>query len=311
MILRIATSLGLFLGSMAVGYVLGRRGWLNELRASRIVRWLVTGPSPVILCLSFWRMDLRSFEPWVLPLIGCLVSVSTLIPAYWIAQRMRMAPAQTGSFLNCAVFSNVGFLGAFTAFALWGEAAYALCAVYFIFFTPLFYTLGFTLASRFGQGRSQAGLGKAFHPELRLYPFLGMAAGAALSLSGIPRPPVFEQVNGVLIPLETGLYLMSIGSQVHLTSPRLFLRPCLAMAGIKFIYSPLVALALLELFQIRGFTRTIVLLEAATPVGVSPLVLPLLFGLDRRLTNALWLSTTFWSLPYLALLLPVLWHARL
>jgi hypothetical protein len=48
------------------------------------------------------------------------------------------------------------------------------------------------------------------------------------------------------------------------------------------------------------------LLQASTPVAVSALVLPLIFGLDRRLSNALWLWTTVWSIPWFLLLLPLL-----
>ena len=79
---------------------------------------------------------------------------------------------------------------------------------------------------------------------------------------------------------------------------------CWAMTGIKFLYTPLIAWALLALFHIHGLPRTIVLLQASTPVAVSPLVLPLLFGLDRKLTNALWLWTTLAAIPWFMALLP-------
>ncbi|MBI3010864.1 MAG: hypothetical protein HYY57_07765 [Candidatus Omnitrophica bacterium] len=52
--------------------------------------------------------------------------------------------------------------------------------------------------------------------------------------------------------------------------------------------------------------RSVILLEASMPVAVSPLVLPLLFGLDRSMANALWLWTTILCVLYLLLLLPLL-----
>ena len=81
----------------------------------------------------------------------------------------------------------------------------------------------------------------------------------------------------MLIPTDTALYLIAIGSQITFELPRPLLRPCLAMSGIKFLYTPLVAWALVSLVHIQGLPRFVVLLEAATPVAVSPLVLPLLF----------------------------------
>jgi len=41
-------------------------------------------------------------------------------------------------------------------------------------------------------------------------------------------------------------------------------------------------------------------------VAVSPMVLPLLFGLDRKLANALWLFTTLIAIPWLLLVIPIL-----
>jgi len=279
---------------------------MPEARASRVVRFLVRGPGPVILCLLFWGMNLRRVEPWLLPLLGLLVASSTLLPATLFAKRAKLSGPHTGSFLACAMFSNIGYLGAFSAFALFGETAYGLCMLYLLFFTPCFYTVGFWIGARYGGAKAPVGLGAAFTDELRLYPFAGMLVGLLLNLTGLPRPLPFEWLNALLIPLDTALILTAIGSQLTLESPLPWLRPCVAMSGIKFLYTPVVAWVLLNLFDLRGLSRTIVLLQASMPVGVSPLMLALLFGLDRRLANALWVWTTLLAIPWLLVLIPLL-----
>jgi predicted permease len=281
---------------------------MPEDRASRLVRFLVRGPGPVILCLLFWGMNLRSLAPWLLPLLGALIACSTLLPAALFARWGKLSGPQTGSFLACAVFSNLGYLGAFIAFALFGETAYGLGMLYLMFFTPCFYTLGFWIGSRYGGTTRPTGMGAAFTDELRLYPFVGMLVGLTLSLLGVPRPAPFERLNGILIPVDTALLSMAIGSQLTCEPPLPWLRPCLAMSAIKFFYAPLVAWGLLNLFGFEGLTRTVVLLQASMPVGVSPLMLPLLFRLDRRLANALWLWTTLLVIPWLLVLIPLLPH---
>lgn len=306
MVWRLSFSLALFLGSLTLGWWLHRRGAMPEARASRIVRFLVKGPSPLVLCLLFWRMDLSHLEPWLLPFLGTVISASTLLPAALYARRARLPGSQTGSFLACAFFSNVGYLGAFTAFALYGEAAYGLCMLYLVFFTPCFYTLGFWIGARYGRAKAPSAMARAFNDELRIYPFAGMLAGIVLNLVDISRPQPLEWLNHVLIPLDTALYLTAIGSQLRLDSPRPHLAPCLMMSGIKFLYTPLVAWLLVTACGLQGLPRFVVLLEASTPVAVSPMVLPLLFGLDRRLANALWLFTTVASLPWLLLVIPFL-----
>ena len=219
-----------------------------------------------------------------------------------------MPRPQAGSFLTCALFSNLGYLGAFTAFALFGEPGYALCMLYLVFFTPSFYTLGFAIASRYGRSGAASALADASDRELRVYPFAGMLAGALLSLTGVPRPLWLAQLNHLLIPLSTAVYLVAVGSQVTPASPRPWLRPCLVMSGIKFLYTPLIAWLFASAVHLHGLPRLIVLLQASTPVAVSPLVLPLFFGLDRKLSNALWLFTTLAAIPWLALIIPVLQH---
>ena len=291
---------------MALGWWLHRRSILTEVRASALVGWLVKVPSPIVLCLSFWRMDLRRADPWLLPLVGLLISAATFVPSLLYARSARLSGPQTGSFLTCAFFSNVGYFGAFIAFALFGEAGYGLCMLYLVFFTPSFYTLGFWISRWYGGSTSPSGLGEAFQDDLRLYPFVGMLLGTLLSLARVPRPWPFEWLNDALIPLNTFLYLAAIGSQVSCESPLPWLQPCLAMSGIKFLYTPVVAWLLLNLFNIHGMARMAVLIQAATPVAVSPLVLPMLFGLDRKLSNALWFFTTLAAIPWFTLMLPFL-----
>lgn len=304
--LRLGLGLSLFLGSLTLGWWLQHRGRLSEAQASRLVRFLVMVPSPVVLCLLFWQMDLGHWEPWLLPLLGLLISSSTLLPAALFAKQTKLSEPETGSFLTCAFFSNVGYLGAFTAFALFGEPAYGLCVLYMLYFTPAFYTWGFWTAARYGRAGKPSGLSTAFKEELRLIPFLGMLVGIALNLAHVPRPVPLEWLNHALIPLSTALYLTAIGSQITFESPRPWLRPCLAMSGIKFLYSPLIAWVLVSLFHIQGLARIVVLIEASTPVAVSPLVLPLLFGLDRKLANAVWLWTTGLAIPWFLVLIPIL-----
>ena len=300
----VVSGIGLFVAALTLGWWGRRRGWLDEVRASRLVRWIVIGPSPVVLCLSFWAMDLRTPGPWLLPLLGLAISASTLIPAYLYARRTRLPDPQTGSFLTCAFFSNLGYLGAFTAFALHGEVAYGLCVLYFVFFTPSFYTWGFWAGARYGQEAQVTG--EPVGRRLRLVPFVGMALGAVLSMLRVPRPELLGWLNHVLIPVDTGVYLMAIGSQLTFASPRPWLGASLAMCGIKFLYTPAVAWCLASLAGLQGLPRWVVLLEASMPVAVSPLALPMLFGLDRRLSNALWVFTTAVSVPWLLTVIPFL-----
>ena len=302
---RLLSGLGLFVASLASGWWCGRRGWLPEPRAAAVIRLVVTRLSPVVLCLSFWGREALTPRLALLPLIGLAVALSTLLPAWAYARMAQLTRPQTGSFLTCAMFSNVGYFGALIAFALYGEAAYSLAVIHLLFFSPSFYTVGLTLATRYGSspGGASASL---FSDELRIYPVIGLGLGCLLSLARVPRPEALGALNHALIPLDTALYVAAVASQVRWSLARPWVGPMAAMSAIKFVYSPLIAWALVSWAGLSGLPRLVVLLQSAMPVGVSPLMLPTLFGLDKRLAHTLWIVTTAVAVVWLLIYLPIL-----
>ena len=307
MIERLGLSLGLFVGSLLAGWSLHQRGVMTQRHATQLIRFTVKWLAPVTNCLSFWRLEIMGSQLLLLPLIGGAICVSTMLPAWGYARLAKLSKPQTGSFLTCAMFSNLGFLGVFVAFALGGEVAYGLATLYMVSFSPCFYALGLTIARRYGRRPSEgASAVPVFSDELRLYPLLGLWLGLGLSLARIPRPMICEAINHTLIPFSTACYLVAIGSQLHFEPPGRWLTSCLAMSAIKFWYSPLVAWGLVRLFHVEGLARSVVFLQASMPVAISPLMLPLLFGLDRKFSSALFLFTTLLVIPWLLLYLPLI-----
>ena len=115
-----------------------------------------------------------------------------------------------------------------------------------------------------------------------------------------------ERINHLLIPADTALYVAAIGSQLSFEPLAAWWQPGLAMSAIKFLYCPLIGWLLASACRLDPMATAIVMIEASTPVAVSPLMLPLVFGLDRRLSNALWLLTTLLAIPFTVFGLPVL-----
>ena len=305
MIFRLAFAVGLFAGSLTFGWLLGRRRVLTEASAGGLLRFDVKVLSPLVLTLLFWRFDLTNWRAFSLPLLGCVALFSTWLPAWMYARLGGLSRPETGSFVTCAMFSNVGYLGALIAFALYGEPGYALASLHLVYFSPCFYVVAFTIARRFGAldgpMRDEAG-----NAKLRLYPVMGLCAGLLLSAAHIPRPVLLEWLSHVLIPLESACYLVAIGSQLRPEPMRGVARHCLAMSAIKFLYTPAVGWLIVWATRLTGLARFVVLLQTCMPVAISPLMLPVLFGVDRRLANALWLSTTILAIPVLALYIPLI-----
>lgn len=305
MVARLALGSGLFVGSLAIGWWLGARGWLTEAKAQPLIRYAVKWLSPVVLCLSFWGFRITGPELLLLPVAGGVVALSTLLPAFGYARWARLPPAQTGSFLTCAMFSNLGYFGVLIAFAFFGELGYSVAVLYIIHFSPCFYLVGFTLAKRFGR-RDGGVANNPFADELRFRPFVGMALGVLLNLARVPRPAACALINQALIPLGTVAYLIAIGSQMSFEPLGRWWRPCLAMSAIKFLYTPLIGWGVVRLFRMEGVPRFVVLLQASMPVAVSPVLLAALFGMDRKCASALWLFTTLVAIPWMWVYLPLI-----
>ncbi len=305
MILRLAYAISLFVGSLAIGWLLGRRGVLTERSAGRLLRFGVKVLSPAVLMLLFWRFDLANWQAFALPALGCAVLFSTCLPAWLYGRLAHLSRPEMGSFLTCAMFSNVGYLGALIAFALYGESAYALAALYLVYFSPCFYVVAFTIARRFGS-LDRLEQARSGNSELRLYPVAGLCIGLLLSAAHIPRPASLEWIGHVLIPLDTTCYLIAIGSQLRLEPMRGIMRHCVAMSAIKFLYTPAIGWLIVWSAHLTGLTRFVVLLQTCMPVATSPLMLPVLFGVDRRLANGLWLFTTLLAIPILVFYVPAI-----
>lgn len=305
MIGRLALGLGLFLVPLLGGWWLHRCGRFTERHAKSAMRFAVRWLSPIVMGLSFWRLELTDPQVIVLPVLGCVIALSTLLPAWGYARAARLSGPETGAFLVCGVFSNQGYFGAVVAFALFGELAYTLSMLYLIYFSPCFYLLGFTIAKRCGHRPPPPSAQDSWGDELRFSPFLGLCVGLGLNLAGVERPAVCESINQLLIPLGTIIHLGAIGSQLRFEPLGRWLGPCLAMGAIKFWYTPLVAWGLVSLFDVRDLPRFVVLCLSSTPVAISALMLPLLFGTDRKLSNALLVFTTLLAIPWL--LVYLLW----
>ncbi|HBH96456.1 MAG TPA: hypothetical protein DDX89_01510 [Candidatus Omnitrophica bacterium] len=306
MIGRLGVSWGLFIGSMVLGWWLGQRGMLTEARANRLLRFAVKWLSPVVLCLSFWRLEVGGRGVAWVPIIGAVACLAALGPSWLYARRTGLSRPQTGSFLTCAMFSNVGYIGAFVAFAFFGESGYGLGVWYLVYFSPCFYLIGMTIAERFGSQTPDAAATSPFSEELRLFPFAGMIVGSLLNLTHCPRPEVFGWINHVLIPIDTAIHLTAIGSQIHVGPFTGFWKPALAMSAVKFFYTPLVSWGLACVTRLDGLPRFVVLLQGAMPVAVSPLMLAVVFRLDRRFSSALWLVTNLLAIPWLFLYIPLI-----
>ena len=285
------SSLLLFWGALGVGYGARRLHLVPPSFAAPCIRWLASFVAPPVILFAMWVVDLKHLALVSLPFVGLAVSGASLLPAWWLARRWQLPSSQRGSWLVSAFFSNVGFLGALIAFVVWGEGAYGLCQLFFLFFGPAVYTVGYGLAGRYAPRPDTAAPRRV---ELwRWAPMVGTLVGLALSWWEVPRPGFLTTVNRALIPWMTAIYLFTIGTMVHVSRVGRDVRPALWMCGIKLLYAPLVGAGLAWLLHYHtlqeGLVFRVVVLESAMPPALTSLTLTTLFALDQDFANSLWI----------------------
>ncbi|OIO39736.1 MAG: hypothetical protein AUJ75_00950 [Candidatus Omnitrophica bacterium CG1_02_49_10] len=301
-------------GGLALGYIFKLKGYLQGEWPNHIMRYVVMFISPVIMCISFWKLHIPNIKILTLPLVGLSVTLLSIPPAIFISSKYKLTRRQKGSVVTTAMFSNIGYtMGGFLAFVLLGEKAFNLTILYILYYSPFFYIVGFYMAERYGlSGKNLIGeiIRKTFTQGIRLMPLLGLFIGGILSLSGVERPAIFYRINSILVPAATFAILFAAGLNLRLSKIPQRLGICLWMSFIKFVYSPALALLLAYLLGYGaidgGLPLKVVFIESSMPVAVSSLMLPSMFNLDQDISNFVWLFTTILLIPIIPVIALIL-----
>ena len=309
---RLILMLSVILGALALGYLARKLGLLPRALSRRISRFAMSWLQPPLVALLIWGLEAPGWRTAMLPAI-----LAALIALNWPvgvlgSRLLRLSPDRTGSFILSCMFSNMGLTyGAFVCYILLGERGAALGMIWVLSFMPMFYTLGFFVARRYGgdgaQTLAQTLLATLRAPESR-NPLIGFAVGGLLFALVPGRPEAIAGLVDIWVPISTAVYLFAIGLSMRLSSVLTYRRECAAIGVVKFAVTPALGLGiawLLGYWAIEDAAlRQVVLIQSASPASIMGLVLGQIFDIDEHLANAAWLTTNLAAVA----LAPVLLH---
>ncbi|MDJ0783570.1 MAG: hypothetical protein QNJ22_16455 [Desulfosarcinaceae bacterium] len=316
---KLITSLAIITLSLAFGYLLQRLLSRGRLRLSLpladlrklLQRIALLGVLPPTMATAIWVVEIDTIRIAALPLIGAGAIILGGLLALAGARLLALSPRQTGAFVPCGAFTNLGSIGALVCYLYLGEAGFALVPIYKLLEELTYYTLGFPLAKYYStMDQAEDSVSKRLRALVK-DPFIrvtlsSIGLGITLNLSGLPRPHFFTPLNAALIPLGTSLLLISIGLALRFSKMGAYRSVCLMVCGIKFILIPLAASGcalLLGYAEIEaGLPFKVVLILSAMPVAFTALIPPSIYNLDLDLANACWFVTT----SALVVVLPIL-----
>jgi len=309
---RLILMLSVILGALALGYLARKLRWLPGGLSRPISRFAMSWLQPPLVALLIWGLEAPGWRTAMLPaILAMLITINWPVGALG-SRLLGLRPQRTGSFVLSCMYSNMGLTyGAFVCYVLLGERGAALGMIWVLSFVPMFYTLGFFVARRYGgdgaQSFGETILGTLRAPESR-NPLIGFAVGGLLFAFAPERPASVAGVVDIWVPCSTAVYLFAIGLSMRLTSVVTYWRECAAIGTVKFAVTPLLGLGiawLLGYWAIEDAAlRQVVLIQSASPASIMGLVLAQIFDVDEHLANAAWLTTNVAALA----LAPVLLH---
>lgn len=287
------------LGGLVAGYCLRKAGRLPADFGTRVNRATLTWAQPVVIAIALWSMKPMTGQMLLLPVFGLLMVVLLALPAALTGRLLKLDTPARGTFITSAMFSNVGFTyGTFVAYAALGTPGAALGSLYCASFMPSVFTLGFAVARRYS-AEGQCTVGEALRDLVRdshtRNPVVGILVGLALNLWRVPTPAWTPTVIDLAMPTATAAFLLATGYGLRLSAVRAYWRECLVMQLLRMSLGPLIGALLAVGFGYWSLADrgplTVVLIMASAPVGIMAALLSDIFGLNRQLAGALWLTT--------------------
>jgi predicted permease len=268
--------------------------------------------NPVAFGGAIWVLNINDIRIIALPFLGAFAIILGGFLAYLAARLNKLSRRQTGVFVICGSFTNIGSIGSLITFILLGEMAVALMPFYKLFETFIYYGIGFPFAKSMsgdvvGYEYSSSQLLSIFGDKFVIVSIASMGAGLMLNFMGVARPNFYATLNSILIPLGTLLLLISIGLAMHFGEMRGYLSEALIISIIKFIAVPIsvyILGLLLGLGEIDGgLPLKVSIVLSSMPVAFTAMVPPTLYDLDIHLANTAWFVTTI----LLVIVVPALW----
>ena len=266
--------------------------------------------NPVAILGALWVVNIESIRLAALPFTGLFAILAGGALALAAARMLQLEPRKAGAMYGCGSFTNIGSIGALVCFLFLGEQGFALVPIYKIFEELSYYSIGFPIAKYYSSSeKTEKAMDRV--KSLAKDPFIltalsSIVIGGLLNWAGVPRPEFYRIIVSAFVPLGTILLLTSIGLALKFRRVRDYLKECLSVSAIKFLFVPFLASSLAYLLGFgdieNGLPLKVVIILSSMPVAFNALIPPSIYDLDLDLANSCWFFTT----SLLALVLPLL-----
>jgi predicted permease len=278
---------------VAVGVVLRRRHWVEGPAEASLLRVVVAVCYPCLIFDAVVGNDaMRSpGNLWLPPLSGFLLTAVGVAAALQAGRWLRLKEGEgLRSFALTAGIGNFGYIPIPIVDAMWGRDTLGVLLVHNVGVEAAMWTVGVLVLTGLSP---RAGWRKLVNPIT-----VTLVIAVFTNLTGLgDRVPgaVMEAVRMLgrcAIPL--GLLMIGVSMANHLDDPRSLYQPRITWgaAAVRLAAMPLVILAAARWFPGSLELKRVLVIEAAMPSAVFPIVLTRLHGGSPRTAVQVVLGTT-------------------
>ena len=280
---------------MVLGLVFRKLGWIDDVFASKMNKFVFLVPLPVLVFEDLATVDFS--EVWDLKFVlfcfaATLISIgiAAAVSFLWRDKSIQ------GEFIQASYRSSAALLGIAFIQNIYGNAG--LAPLMIIGSVPLYNVMAVIVLAFFRPERKRLDkeLWKSTLKGIVTNPIIiGIAAGILWSALKIPMPPILEKTVSNVGAVATPLGLMAMGAAFDIRKAFAKVRPAAAAAVMKLVGFAAVFLPLAVMLGFRREELVAILVMLGSATTVSCFVMAKNMGHEGVLTSSVVMLTTLFS----------------
>ena len=291
---------------MLLGMLFRKLGWMDEVFAAKMNKFVFLVPLPVLLFEQLATVDFS--EVWDIKFIlfcfvvtAVSITISTLISLLWKDRSVK------GEFIQATYRSSAALLGIAFIQNIYGTAGMAPLMI--IGSVPLYNIMAVVVLSVFKPGNNSfdKALVKKTLKGIATNPIIiGIVAGFVWSALKLPMPSILHKTVSSIGATATPMGLMSMGATFEMKKATSKMKPTLVAVFMKLVGFCVVFLPMAALLGFRNEEMIAILVMLGSATTVSCFVMARNMGHEGTLSSGVIMMTTLLSAFTLTMWLDVL-----
>ena len=291
---------------MLLGMLFRKLGWMDEVFAAKMNKFVFLVPLPVLLFEQLATVDFS--EVWDIKFIlfcfvvtAISITISTVISLLWKDQSIK------GEFIQATYRSSAALLGIAFIQNIYGTAGMAPLMI--IGSVPLYNIMAVVVLSVFKPGNNSfdKALVKKTLKGIATNPIIiGIVAGFVWSALKLPMPLILHKTVSSIGATATPMGLMSMGATFEMKKATSKMKPTLVAVFMKLIGFCAIFLPVAAMLGFRNEQLIAILVMLGSATTVSSFVMARSMGHEGTLSSGVIMMTTLLSAFTLTMWLDVL-----